>query len=119
MNWITKILSLLATAFAWVAGRSRERKNNKREDERFHRESIIELRKSNDEMIVRLAQLYKEVLESKREIMSLQTENLQLSTQLKAFAEQNKQLSEQVKLLTDQNAILVEDIERRRKRRKA
>lgn len=105
MNMITKIFNLLATAFMWIVGRSREYKERKRENERYHREAIDELRRSNDELVIRIAELYKEVIASRHEIAKLQAENLQLSGQ--------------VKLLTEQNAVLIAEFENKKKRRKA
>ncbi len=104
INFFTKILNLLGQAFVWLSSQSQMRRAQRREDEIYRRQAIDELRRSNDEMIVRIAELYKEVLESRKEIMLLQTEN--------------EKLSVQVQLLTEQNATLINEINSRNNRRK-
>ena len=119
MNLLTKILSVLGAVLDWLTLRGNTRRNQRREDEKYRNEVVDELRRTNDLMIEHIAKLSKDVVESRQEIVKLHSENMQLKESVKLFTEQNKQLSEQVRLLTEQNAILIEDINRRRSRRKA
>ena len=65
---INKILTILTSIFGWLFNLSNQRRTNRREDEQYHREAMAELRKSNDEMIKRMAELYHEVVELRKEL---------------------------------------------------
>ncbi len=105
---INKILTVLTSIFGWLFNMSNQRRTNRREDEQYHREAMAELRKSNDEMIVRMAELYREVVQLRQELAESNKKMLKYQTE-------NEQLAAQIKVITEQNADMLAEIKRRKR----
>jgi len=104
---INKILTILTSIFGWLFNISSTRRTNRREDEQYHREAMTELRKSNDEMIVRIAELYREVVQLRQELAESNKKMLK-------YQIENEQLAAQIKVITEQNAAMLKEIKRRK-----
>ena len=108
MSLLTKILQVLGVVFDWLTVRGRQRRSERREAENRRNEIVEELRRVNDEMLIRLTEMYRTVNDNNAQIAKLQSENAQLMKKLELT-------TQQLELLTKQNKQLIAELKKKDK----
>ena len=108
MSLLTKILQVLGVVFDWLTVRGRQRRSERREAENRRNEIVEELRRVNDEMLIRLTEMYRTVNDNNAQIAKLQLENAQLMKKLEIT-------TQQLELLTSQNKALIAELKKKDK----
>ena len=95
MNLLTKILNIIGLIFDWLTNHSRQRRNERYEADKRRNDAVEELRKVNDEMLLRLAEMYRTVNDNNVQILKLQSENAALVKQLELTTQKLELLTKQ------------------------
>ena len=106
MNLLTKILNIIGVIFDFLTNRSTTRRKERREAEKRRNEIVEELRRVNDEMLIRLTEMYRTVNDNNAQIAKLQTENGLLMQKLELT-------TKKLELLTKQNRALLAELKKR------